>query len=42
MSFKFTQQLDKLQKYQTPSLFEYTAGQYAYFNLDMLGITTKV
>lgn len=34
MSLKFNQQLDKLQKYQIPSLFEYTAGQYAYFNLD--------
>lgn len=33
MSFKFNQQLDKLQKYQTPSFFEYAAGQYEYFNL---------
>ncbi|MDQ2685492.1 MAG: FAD-dependent oxidoreductase [Thermoproteota archaeon] len=41
MSFKFNQHLDKLQKYQTPSLFEYTAGQYAYFNLDNVGNNDK-
>ncbi|HEU5120154.1 MAG TPA: FAD-dependent oxidoreductase, partial [Candidatus Nitrosocosmicus sp.] len=34
MSFKFNQQLDKLEEYYKPSLFEYTAGQYAYFHLD--------
>ena len=34
MSFRFNQILNKLEKYQTPHLFEYTAGQYAYFNLD--------
>jgi ferredoxin-NADP reductase len=34
MSFRFNQILDKLEKYQVPPLFEYTAGQYAYFNLD--------
>jgi hypothetical protein len=33
MSFKFNQQLDKLEEYYTPSLFEYTAGQYAYFEI---------
>lgn len=34
MSFKFNQHLDNLQENDTPSLFEYTAGQYAYFGLD--------
>lgn len=34
VSFKFNQLLDKMEKYQTPPLFEYAAGQYAYFNLD--------
>lgn len=34
VSFKFNQFLDKMKKYQTPPLFEYAAGQYAYFNLD--------
>lgn len=34
MSFKFNQRLDKLEEYYTPSLFEYNAGQYAYFDLD--------
>ncbi|TVP41276.1 FAD-dependent oxidoreductase [Candidatus Nitrosocosmicus arcticus] len=38
MSFRFSQILDKLEKYQVPPLFEYTAGQYAYFNLgDVVG-----
>ena len=34
ISFRFNQELDKLEVNKTPSLFEYTAGQYAYFNLD--------
>lgn len=34
MSFKFNQRLDKLEEYYTPSLFEFNAGQYAYFDLD--------
>ena len=33
ISFRFNQELDKLEVNKTPSLFEYTAGQYAYFNL---------
>lgn len=41
MSFKFSQQLNKLEKYYTPSLFEYTAGQYAYFDLDSAGSEDK-
>jgi len=38
MSFKFNQILDKMEKYQTPPLFEYTAGQFTFFNLyDVVG-----
>lgn len=34
MSFKFNQELDRLDENRAPSLFDYTAGQYAYYELD--------
>jgi len=41
MSFKFSKQVDKPQEDKTSSLLEYTAGQFAYFDLDNVVADSK-